>query len=186
MNSIISICNKGLRYLGGTPISSLEEESLGAQLCSQFYPEIRDEVLESHHWSFAARYILLPRLPEAPPFGFAHAYQLPADCLRICSLEGGSAFEVVEGRKLYTDSAPAEAVVTVQVTDPMRFSAQFVEVVARKLAAELAVPLMNSTKLEKTMMQKYFAALDRAAALDGAEGVRQVQEEDGWLQARSL
>lgn len=167
-------------------MSSLEEESLGAQLCSQFYPEIRDEVLESHYWSFATRYVLLARLPEAPPFGFAHAYQLPADCLRVCYLKGGNAFEVVEGRTLYTDSKPAEAVVTVQVTEPMHFSAQFVEVLARKLAAELAVPLMNSTKLEKTMMQKYLAALGRAAALDGSEGVRNVQDEDGWIQARSM
>ncbi|MFA9395855.1 MAG: hypothetical protein ACERJ1_14250 [Halodesulfovibrio sp.] len=184
MRSVVSICNKGLQFVGGSPIVSLEEKTRGAELCNQLYAEVCDELLEAHHWSFATRYVQLPKLLEAPPFDFACAYQLPADCIGVRQLQDSKPFEVVEGRVLYTDSNPAKAIITVRVTDPAQYPAMFVEVLARKLAAELAVPLMNSTKLEKTMYSKFTQSFARAAAVDGAEGVQQVDESDGWLQAR--
>ncbi|UZP67381.1 hypothetical protein N1030_17565 [Desulfovibrio mangrovi] len=184
MASVISICNKGLRYLGGEEILSLEQESRGARLCSQYYSEVRDELLEEHHWNFAARYIALASLPAAPLFGFARAYQLPADCLRVRRLRGNADFEVVENRVLYSDAYPAEAVVTVRVTDPARFPALFVEVLARKLAAELAVPLMNSSRLEQSMMTKYINALERAKAMDATEGAVDPDDTNEWVRAR--
>jgi len=186
MRSIVSICNKGLQFIGGNLLSSLEETSRGAQLCKQLYSEVRDEILEAHHWSFATRYVLLPELKEAPPFGFSSSYKLPADCIRVRHLQDGKPFEVVEERVLYTDSKPARVVITVRITDPVAYPAQFAEVLARKLAAELAVPLMNSTKLQSAMYEKYLNSFARAAAADGAESMQQVDESDGWLQARLL
>ena len=186
MSSAVSICNKALRYLGGTAISSLEEDSQGAKLCRQFYPEVRDELLEAHNWSFATAYVRLAALSEVPPFTFARVYQLPADCLRVRHLQNGKAFEQVAGRKLYTDSYPAEAVVTSHITDPSDYPAQFVELLSRKLAAELAVPLMNSTKLESNMMQKYLAAFERATDADVGTHAEQQTESDGWIQVREL
>ncbi|MCT4536301.1 hypothetical protein [Halodesulfovibrio sp.] len=186
MRSAVSICNKGLQYVGGSPIVSLEEKTRGAELCSQLYAQVCDELLEAHHWSFATRYVRLPSLPEAPPFDFSHAYQLPADCIGVRQLQDSKPFEVVEGRILYTDSHPAKAIITVRITDPNLYPAMFVEVLARKLAAELAVPLMNSSKLEQSMYSKFKEAFARAAAVDGAEGVQQIDESDGWLKARVL
>ncbi|WP_290925580.1 hypothetical protein [Halodesulfovibrio sp.] len=186
MRSSVSICNKALQYVGGSPILSFDEKTRGAELCRHLYEEVRDELLESHHWSFATRYMMLPKLPDAPPFDFSTAYQLPPDCISVRQLEGGKPFEVVEGGVLYTDGGSARAIITVRVVDPMRYPALFVEVFARKLAAELAVPLMNSSKLEQAMFKKYLDSFARATAVDGAEGVRQVDETDGWLQAREL
>lgn len=184
MASVVSICNKGLRYLGGEEILSLEQESRGARLCSQYYAEIRDELLEEHHWNFASRYCSLALLPQAPLFGFSRAYQLPADCLRVRRLRDDADFEVVENHILYTDAYPAEAVVTVRVTDPARFPALFIEVLARKLAAELAVPLMNSSRLEQSMMTKYINALERAKQMDATEGTSDPVETNDWVRAR--
>lgn len=186
MRSSVSICNKALQYLGGSPILSFEDKSRGAELCRYLYAEVRDELLESHYWSFATRYVTLPKLPDAPPFDFSTAYQLPPDCICVRQLEGRKSFEVVEGGVLYTDGGSARAIITVRVVDPVHYPALFVEVFARKLAAELAVPLMNSTKLEQAMFKKYLDSFDRATAVDGAEGGRQVNEIDGWLEAREL
>lgn len=186
MRSSVSICNKGLQYLGGSPILSFDEKTRGAELCRYLYAEVRDELLESHSWSFATRYVTLPKLPDAPPFDFSTAYQLPPDCISVRQVEGSEPFEVVEGRVLYTNGSSARAIITVRVIDPVHYPALFVEVLARKLAAELAVPLMNSTKLEQAMFKKYLDSFARATAADGAEGIRQVGETDGWLQAREL
>ncbi len=184
MASVISICNKGLRYLGGEEILSLDQESRGARLCSQYYAEVRDELLEEHHWCFATRQVSLARLPESPLFGFGKAYQLPTDCLYVRRLRGDAPFEVVERRVLHTDAAPAEAVVTVRVIDPARYPALFVETLARKLAAELAVPLMNSSRLEESMLQKYLRALERAKYMDASQGTAAPGWGNDWIGAR--
>ena len=187
MRSIVSICNKGLRYVGGASIVSMNDASRGAQLCKQFYPEIRDELLEAHHWNFTTRYIRLVKVDEQPPFGFSNCYQLPADCIRIRYLKSGDAFEVVEGNKVFTDANPAEAVITARITDPVKFPALFIEVLARKLAAELAVPLMNSTRLEGNMLKKYADVFARAVGVDGAtnSGVQEIGSDD-WLGSRNV
>lgn len=184
MASVISICNKGLRYLGGEEILSLEQETRGARLCSQYYTEVRNELLEEHHWNFATRYVSLAQLLTVPLFGFSRSYQLPTECLRVRRLRDDADFEVVENGVLYTDANPAEAVVTVMVSDPTRYPALFVEVLARKLAAELAVPLMNSSRLEQSMMTKYVNALERAKTMDATEGASDPVETNEWVRAR--
>ncbi|WMW66721.1 hypothetical protein [Nitratidesulfovibrio liaohensis] len=182
--SEVSICNKALRYLGAPEIVALDQPSREADLCSRYYAEARDELLEHHHWNFATRYTSLAPLAAVPPFGFACAYRLPGDCLRVRRLRGEPPFEVVEARTLYTDAAPAEAVLTVRVTDPARFPALFVEALARRLAAALAVPLMNSSRTEQAMLQRFGDALEAARVADAAEGASDPVEINPWLMAR--
>ena len=184
MTSEVSVCNKALRYLGAPEIVALDQPSREADLCARYYAEARDELLECHHWNFATRYTSLAPLAAVPPFGFAWAYRLPGDCLRVRRLRDSQPFEVVEARTLYTDAAPAEAVLTVRVTDPARFPALFVEALARRLAAALAVPLMNSTRLEQSMLQRFGDALDAARVADAAEGASDPVEINPWLLAR--
>lgn len=182
--SDIAICNRALRYLGGAEIVSFQQNTREADLCARHYAEARDELLESHNWNFATRYCLLPQLAEAPPFGFARAYRLPEDCLRVRRLADGSNYEVVEKRTLYTDASPARAIVTARVTDPTGYPSLFVEALARRLAMALAVPLMNSARLEQAFAQRYGAALELARVADASEGVADPEEANPWLQAR--
>lgn len=184
MGSDVTICNRALRYLGAPEILSLDQPSREADLCARHYAETRDELLECHHWNFATRYVRLAPLESPPPFGFAHAYRLPGDCLRVRLLRGGDPFEVVEDRVLYTDAAPAEGVLTVRVTDPGRYPALFAEVLARRLASSLALPLMGNARLEQTMLQRFAAALDLARMADAAEGAADPDEGNPWLEVR--
>ncbi|ABB39342.2 hypothetical protein Dde_2546 [Oleidesulfovibrio alaskensis G20] len=202
MPSEVSICNKALRYIGAEEIASLSQESRGARLCAQYYPEVRDELLEAHHWNFATRYAVLPQVAQEPPFGFLHAYRLPQDCLRVRRvlqhaagvLQGGAAvaddetgirtFEVVEGGILYTDASPARAVMTVRVTETACFPALFAEALARKLAADMAVALTGSTRLYAGLRDGADKALDTARTADAGEEHADPQEYEGWLRAR--
>ncbi len=184
MGSDVAICNRALRYLGAPEILSLDQHSREADLCARHYVETRDELLESHHWNFATRYARLAPMESAPPFGYARSYRLPGDCLRVRHLRAGDPFEVVEDRVLYTDATPAEAVLTVRVTDPGRFPALFTEMLARRLASSLAVPLMGNARLEQTMLQRFAAAFDLARMADAAEGATDPDEGNPWLEVR--
>lgn len=182
--SEVSICNKALRYLGAPEIVALDQPSREADLCSRYYAEARDELLEHHYWNFATRHAALAPLAATPSFGFARAYRLPGDCLRVRRLRGNPPFEVVEAHTVHTDAVFAEAVLTVRVTDPARFPALFVEALARRLAVALAVPLMNSARLEQAMLQRFADALEAARGADAAEGAADPVDSNPWLTAR--
>lgn len=184
MSSAVAICNRALRYLGAPEILSLDQSSREADLCARHYAETRDELLECHHWNFATRYARLAPLQDAPPFGFAHAYRLPPDCLRVRRLRDGSPFEVVEERVLYTDATPAEAVLTVRIEDPGRFPALFAEALARRLSNSLALPLLGNARLEQMMLQRFAESLDMARMADAAEGAVDPVETNPWLEVR--
>ncbi|MFV0421682.1 hypothetical protein [Oleidesulfovibrio sp.] len=200
MASDVSICNKALRYIGAEEIASLSQESRSARLCAQYYPELRDELLEAHHWNFATRYAVLPQLAVTPPFGFRYAYKLPQDCLRVRRvLEAGTGvtsgltpeaegaartFEVVQGGVLYTDAMPARVVMTVRVTEATCFPALFAEALARKLAADIVVAATGSAKLFSGLHELAGRAFEAAQVADAGEGHADPQEYQGWLQAR--
>lgn len=184
MNSEVSICNKALRYLGAPEILSLDQSSREADLCSRHYADTRDELLESYHWSFATSLQSLARMTEAPLFGYAYAYSLPSDALRVRRLRNGDPFVLVAGGIVHTDARPAEAILTVRVTDPASFPALFVEALARRLASALALPLMGNTRLEQIMLQRFADALDLARLADAAEEYEEVEPCSSWLEVR--
>lgn len=184
MNSDVSICNRALRYLGAPEILSLDQASREADLCSRHYADTRDELLESYHWNFATSYQSLARMTETPLFNYAYAYRIPSDALRVRSLRNGDAFVLVADGVLYTDAKPAEAILTVRVTDPASFPALFVEALARRLASALALPLMGSTRLEQVMLQRFSDALDAARLADAAEEYEEYEPTSSWLEVR--
>lgn len=184
MNSEVSICNRALRYIGAPEISSLDQPSREADLCSRHYSATRDELLESHHWNFASAYTSLARLSETPLFDYAYAYRLPADALRVRHLRNGEPFTVVASGILYTNAKPAEALITLCVTDPSSFPALFVEALARRLAGALALPLMGNSRLEQVMLQRFADALDLARLADSAESYEPYESSSSWLEVR--
>ena len=188
MASVVAICNMALLYIGQDDIQSLEEGSKAARLCSMLYAPVRDQLLEEHHWNFATRHASLALIGPADgntaAFGWDYAYQLPPDCLRVRRLAGDAPYEVREKGVLLTNVADAQAVLTVRVVDAERFPALFIEVLARKLSAELAVPLTASGKLEQSMMTKYLNAFERARLADASEGEQEPTDDNAWLRAR--
>ncbi len=105
MASIVGICNSALIKLGASTILSLTEGSKNANLCNEQYEKLRDDLLRAHPWNFAAARQKLARLADAPAFGFAYAYQLPAAFLRAIEVSGndsgrGGAAYKIEGRTI--------------------------------------------------------------------------------------
>ena len=184
MISEVMICNLALTALGQTTqITSLDEPTKAARLCRLWYAPTRDAVLEDHCWNFATRCSQLP-LIEAPQTGeFSFAYRKPADCVRVRELERGTEFTMI-GDEVHTDAAPASMIYTARVEDPNSFSAKFVRALAYNLAAALAVPLMQSNRLEQSMMSKYREFLAGAEEVDSSEGQIRPVEENAWIEAR--
>lgn len=87
MLSPISISNRALAQIrAGTTIASLDENSVEANACGQFYEVARDTALAAYRWAFARRYLALALLPNVPPAGFKLAYRYPNDCIEAISI----------------------------------------------------------------------------------------------------
>lgn len=143
--SLAEIANLALTWLGERTIVSLEDNSVAAEIVRSNERMIRRALLSRNVWSFATTRTLLPALAEAPVHGFAYAYQLPADCLRVVEPDDEHDRFALEGGKLLTDlAAPLRFVYVADVEDTSRWHPLFDEAFAMRLAEQLAEPLTQS------------------------------------------
>jgi len=151
MASDVSICNQALSWLGGSLITSLDDDINEAKVCKANYADIRDAVLEAHDWTFAT----------PPVNGYVNAFPLPPDVLRVMDFNNGEDWRI-EGTAIVTNEAAAKIRAVVRITDPNRFSALFVQALAARLAADLAITLTHSMKLQKQYYAIYSDKMNEA------------------------
>lgn len=84
----IDICNLALDELKQPPINSIVAPVQNTEfICKRWYDQSRREALRAHPWKFATiRKILTPDPSATPPFGYAYAYNLPDDYIRLVTL----------------------------------------------------------------------------------------------------
>lgn len=189
IQSKVAICNNALRRLGAAQILSLTQSGREADLCAQTYPEARNELLASHPWSFACRRLSLAPLGLAGRGErFSLAYRLPVDCLVVRGLDPDRPYTVRAGGVLLTDAAPAYALLTLVEDDPSRWPPLFASALSLRLAAVLAVPLLNSARMEEVMARRALEALEAAKTADAIEdGDAEFQtgsSRSSWLEVR--
>src|SRR5689334_13439743 len=126
MASDVSICREALQRVGGKSITSLLDESTEAKACNLIWTDTRDSVFREHPWNCLIERAVLQELAQTPAFGFAHQFQLPADCIRVLEsndqtiptivINGELIYDAsqtvfkIEGRKLLTDEVEAKIV----------------------------------------------------------------------------
>ena len=73
MATAVSICNQALSLVGANSIISLDDNTTEARLCKAIYEPVRDALLEEHAWTFAIKWIDIPRLANPPLSEFKNA-----------------------------------------------------------------------------------------------------------------
>lgn len=189
MASVVGICNSALIKLGATPVMSLNDGSKNANLCNAQFERLRDELLRSHVWNFASARRSLAQLAESPSFGFDYAYQLPSDWLRTVSVHdddaGRGAVEYkIEGRRLLSNASGIHLRYIREVTDPNDMDAAFRETLAWKIAADLALPITQSTTTREQMTEGLRRALANARSVDAIEDFPEAFPESDWILER--
>lgn len=178
-SSPTDICNLALAHLGEGPITSLVEDTAAARACELHYAPTREATLRSHRWNFAQARATLPRLVEAPSFGWAHQYELPADCLRVLEVNESEAGDlvseayVIEGRRILTNADEVRLVYLRRVEDEGAFDGLFVEALALRLAIALTESIRGTTQKTAELLQRYErVTAPLARRVDANEGRR--------------
>lgn len=187
-----AIANQALGFLGnGTDIASLSEKSNEARACLKYYESCRDEVLAAFPWPFATKIAALALVAIAPNTDWGYSYRYPSDALTLWKIPSGvdrtSArgvyacydfpavriaeipFRIVRdsaGKLIYCDLPDATAEYSVRETDPTRFAAAFSNMLALRLASDIAALVTGGDpfKLGAQCFQKYEMKLGEARA----------------------
>ncbi len=203
MISKLSIWNMALGFIGTRTIASESENNLEAVQCGLYWDSARRQALRDYPWNFAQRRTWLAEvaMPSGYEQQYAYAYAVPKDmllALRIYpagkdyeahgDMESGRFILIYSGedkKQLILTNAPkALLAYTADIEDASIFDDLFAHMLARKLAALIAISLLknNSAKVSE-LEQLYRAALPNAVQADAREG-REKEKIDTWIASR--
>jgi len=183
--SEVSICNQALSWLAGNLITSLDDDTNEAKLCKANYDNARDAVLEDRAWTFATtRYRWTP-LASAPAFGYSHAFLIDPEVLRILEVRETDTNKANgannmdwrrEGNTIVCNEDTIYVKALRRIVDTSKYPPAFVQCLAARIAAEIAIPLTESRGYQQDMWNLYFSKLETAAATDGMQGSTDIIE----------
>ena len=195
MNSKTSICTLALAFLGQAPIASLEQDNEQARWLSLFYDPVRDEVLRTHDWAFAAteKPLILVKRPEGAQG--AYVYKYPADALFVRRVYSPVAPQTpvpfterfdtsIHQRVLCTTVPQACIYYTRRITDETLYDAAFVKCFALALACDTALALTGDIDLSARLQQKYTLYLEEARRTNMAENCLRTPQTDAFSEVR--
>ena len=187
MATEVNIVNLALIRLGATTISTMTESTRNAQAAEAIYDLIRQELLREHAWNFATK---RQDLNEADDYDdistqWDYAYDLPDDCLRalLVNDDKSVAFEVTDDGLLCNDDE-VELKYIKDEDDPTKFSTEFVNLLAMRMAAELAMPITGSVKKATSMWQLYGMFLANSKTHDAQEAFDNADDTNIYRDAR--
>ena len=182
------ICNLALAYLAKGRITSLTQNTEEARQCAMHYDHCRRLLLRSYRWGFARRIKKLALSASTVPV-WEYVYGYPSSCLsvRFVFTEDGAERKemtkdeyevaVVDGVKvLCTDVEEAWCEYTEDVTEVAKMTEEFVEALARYLAASMAVVLTGN----EGMMNMNYQLMQTALAQAQTEAAREREQTPKW------
>lgn len=192
MVSEVSICNQALSWVGQSEITSLDQNNKGAEWCRNNYPFIRDAVLQERTWTFAT-VRATSTTADLDAWGGMYVHTLEDEWLsvfrvyRASNLAGqmipDDSWRMEEG-KIVSNQSTVYYWGLKQITDTGKFPPVFVQALAARLAAEMAIAITKNRQLQADMWALYGDKLREAAARDGQQGANDVITQTRLVNAR--
>lgn len=199
MQTLLEIANLALAKLGSPAISAFTEPTAEGRTVNRIYQNVVDAVLRSHHWGFANARVVGAEVDV--PTAHAHrayAYAWPIGCAMVRSItvpedtpQAPLDFEVVvdnslgfERKLILCDADEVIVHYSKKLDDVSLYDAIYVDALASRLAAELAIPLTKNAQLRQTFMNEYEYWLGKAKFADVRERPARTEAQDPFLSAR--
>jgi hypothetical protein len=182
--SDVNICNSAALKVGAEQMSSLQDNTRTSNTCALLYPILRDEVMRAAPWRFALRQGNLGVPSATPPtFDYQAAYDIPSDILRVWQVRTNPWTEI--GGQIFCNKADGIDILAIyQNTDPTSWDAQFAEALAWKMAAQIALSLVQSVPLQQEMTKGYEKCLAEARSTNAVIGTPERLIADFWSSSR--
>lgn len=186
MAAKIKICSDAALLVGSKAISDETDNTTQALLTLNLFDDIRDNLLRSHPWAFATMRVKLSPLTKAPPYGYKYEFIVPADLLRLISIDTpqiGLDFRF-EGRAILANVNSLNLRYIFRNDDVSSWPPDFISAVKYELATQIAYPITKSEALRQALEQKAQYALIVAKSNNSLENPSQRMPKDPLMQAR--
>lgn len=180
------IANMALSHLGEGRIVDLSDASEEAQVMNLWFDTARRRALRSDNWSCAQKRAALSASVTPPAFGFSNSFPLPADYLRLTSIENaGPGLEFkIEGRAIVTNlDAPLNILYVWDNEDTSSYDEDLVTTFALWLAFFASGKLAPSKTADLRILTKQ--EKDESGSNDGTSNSPQPLQGGSWLQAQA-
>ncbi len=168
--SDVSICSNALLELGAQVISSFDENTDRARLVSNLYPSTRDEVLRQHLWKCATKRELIAPDAVKPVFGYANAFTLPADFIRVVTINDCERPDyVIENGKILINANQIQLVYVFKNYNASTYDADLIKLLKLSIKSRIAYAITQSTTLAQAAKDEYEFELKRAKSVDSQE-----------------
>jgi hypothetical protein len=195
--SEVSAANVALAHLREGQLASLDENRPAARFAKTHFADVRDALLRSHPWNFAVAFTVPARDPAASAGAFSKVYPLPADCLRVVSVDGldEDSWSVESRAGLDDDAATLVPVLCTEaaaprlryvrlVGEPALWDPLFLEVFGLRLAARIA-PLLGQPEASDDLDARAERKLMTARRVNNREAARsELTRSPSWVTAR--
>lgn len=188
MLTVTEICNRALDKLGAEPINSVETPTLiNEKRFARIYPQVKRRELRKRRWRCAVKETGLTAL-SAKSAGARPRYRfpLPTDCLRPLR-DDATTWEVYGKELLWDGSGPLLLEYVADIAEAF-FDDALADVIACKLAEELAEPVTQNANKKMQAAQDYKEAVREAARdnafLVGEEDLHDSDTGFGWIEGR--
>lgn len=169
--SAVSICNSAIAKIGGARITTLSDDTPAAILCNEQYDKLRREVLRAHPWNCVIDRVEVSAVAdyEDPFEEWAYKYALPSNCLRVLRVSDNTDHKI-EGRYILSDESTLAIHYIKDETDVTKYDALLLEVLATRIAVDLAYGITQSGIIGQALMKEYQMLLSEARSVDAQEG----------------
>ena len=181
------VCNLALGWLGSELITSINDVATPARLLKASWSSTLSIVLSAREWSFAVRRLVLPADSIAPAFGPLRRFPIPSNVIRVlrCVDAWGEPVEwQKEGAYIVSDETTIYAVVLIRIDTMADLPEPFAHALAARLAADLAIPIIDSPKHQASLWQLYNLKLAEAATIDAMQGRSTITRGPGLSRVR--
>lgn len=187
------VINTAARLVGAEAITSITDGTKTANVASDIYEELRDNLLRSHPWNFATKRVQLARSATAPTFEFDYAYVLPSDWLRTISVHdndagSGTLFNRMEqvGSQLVLVASSEQVYLryVARVEDPNLMALDFRRALEVSLARDFAIPLASSNTLYEALSRRADRDLMQARSTDSMGSPPEQRPRGSWASSR--
>ncbi len=193
--SAVEICNLALDLLKEGPITDITTNpSTDTEvLCARWYDQTRRAVLRKHPWNFAITRSNLAANATAPVFGYANAYDLPSDFIRLVTIGDDyvedlkQKYQLEDNQLLYGGDTSTTALPVRYVYDHTavsQFDSLFVDCLAFELAIKMSRKITGDGEAAKEIKELLKSISPEAYAIDGQERPPQRIQRSKWIARR--
>lgn len=149
------IFNLALDRIGSTvEVRSAGDDTVEFRVCEREYAPALSRVLNLYPWTCCRKRIALPRLADAPAFGWTYAYKLPEDYIQLVSIEEKEEYQI-EGGAILTNAASCRIVYITGNVLAENLAPHVADLVVLELAKRIVSPLTTSgTQRVQQMLQE--------------------------------